>query len=131
VADGRVALVGDAAYMVDSLSGEGIFYALKAGRIAADSVVEALETEQSDLQHYQSAIDETVMKELKWSARLASVFFKFPRKCYEHGVKRTAIVNLIKRVVRSEESYDEIYGALWDEIKQRLSPSSLGELAFR
>lgn len=131
LATDRVALIGDAANMVDSLSGEGIFYALKAGNLAAESILDNLENGYEDLSNYQQAVSNTVVRELEWSSKLASVFFQFPRKCYEHGVKRTTIVNLIKRVVRSEQSYDEIYGAIWDEIKQRMNPSTLKSLAFQ
>jgi geranylgeranyl reductase family protein len=37
---GRVLLVGDAASLINPLTGEGIFYALLSGRVAADAVVD-------------------------------------------------------------------------------------------
>jgi len=126
----RVGLVGDAANMVDSLSGEGIFYAMKAGRIAGESMKTTLQEGRQNLHEYQRRISKTVVKEFKWSSRLASVFFRFPRKCYEHGVKRPEVVNLIKEVVQSEVSYDEIYGVIWKKIKNRLSPGTLKDLVF-
>jgi 2-polyprenyl-6-methoxyphenol hydroxylase-like FAD-dependent oxidoreductase len=38
---GRVALVGDAAGYVTKCSGEGIYFAAKSGRMAAEAIVEA------------------------------------------------------------------------------------------
>jgi flavin-dependent dehydrogenase len=130
VVSGRVGLVGDAAGMVDALSGEGIFYGLKGGTVLADSIHRALENESSDLAHYRSRLKETVFKELQWSSRLASVFFRFPRKCYDQGVKRPEIVNLIKKVVVSESSYDEIYRKIWDEVQKRLGNRILSAIGL-
>lgn len=130
VVEGRVALVGDAAGMVDALSGEGIFYALKGGTLLAESLDRALSEGRNHLEGYRERLGETVFKELRWSARLANVFFKFPRKCYEHGVKRPRVVEWIKRVVVSESSYDEIYEKIWDEIKQRVSSRALATIGL-
>lgn len=130
VVEGRVALVGDAAGMVDALSGEGIFYALKGGTILAESLDRAFEENLHTLQHYRDRLEETVFKELRWSAKLANVFFKFPRKCYEQGVKRPQVVDWIKRVVVSEFSYDEIYEKIWNEIKSRVSSRALATIGL-
>lgn len=130
VVRGRVGLVGDAAGMVDALSGEGIFYALRGGEILAETINWALEEDVSTLSRYQERLRETVFKELGWSYRLAQVFFRFPRKCYEHGVKRPKIVRWIKRAVTSQQSYDEIYEHIWSEVKRRLGNRVLSTLGF-
>lgn len=130
VVNRRVALVGDAAGMVDALSGEGIFYAMQGASILADSIDRALSEDIDYLNQYSQRLKKTVFKELRWSGRLANVFFKFPRKCYEHGVKRPEVVNWIKRVVVSESSYDEIYEKIWSEIKNRLSGKVLSTLGL-
>ncbi len=123
VTRGRAGLVGDAAGMVDSLSGEGIFYALKSGRMIASCIDASLREGRTDLTNYQARVEETIHRELRWSARLARVFFAFPRSCYEHGVKRPKVVDWIKQVVISDGSYDEIYRQLWDEIQRRMGSS--------
>lgn len=131
VVEGPVALVGDAAFMVDALSGEGIFYAMKAGTILADSIEEAVQNDSPDLGGYRERIEETVFQELQWSSRLSQVFFALPKKCYDQGVKRPEVVNWIKQVVVSESSYDEIYGRIWDEIKERAGSMFLKKLGIR
>ncbi|MFB6355142.1 MAG: NAD(P)/FAD-dependent oxidoreductase [bacterium] len=125
VVRGRVGLIGDAANMVDALSGEGIFYSLKAGRLISQCINERLEGNGGDLQNYQREFENTIGKELEMSSKLSKVFFKYPRKCYEHGVKRESIVEMIKDVVRSDAGYGEIYGLIWDEIKKRTSQKML------
>jgi flavin-dependent dehydrogenase len=44
---GRVALVGDAAGYVTKCSGEGIYFAAKSGRMAAEAIVEASQVSMS------------------------------------------------------------------------------------
>ncbi len=130
VARGRVGLVGDAANMVDSLSGEGIFYAMKAGRQIAECISENLRRGGSDLSDYQHNVEQGIARELNWSKRLAKIFFAFPRKCYDNGVKDPFIVNYIKQVVVSEASYEEIYQDLWREIKKRMGSTLLRAVGF-
>ncbi|MFB6344988.1 MAG: NAD(P)/FAD-dependent oxidoreductase [bacterium] len=131
VTKGPVALVGDAAFMVDALSGEGIFYGMKAGTLLAESILEADRKNKETLEGYQQRLSETVFEELQWSSRLASVFFSYPYKCYNQGVKRPEIVNWIKQVVVSESSYDEIYGQIWDEIRRRTGSMFLRKLGLK
>jgi geranylgeranyl reductase family protein len=53
----RLLLVGDAAGFINPLSGEGIYYAMASGQIAADVITEALkkkQTTQEFLSHYQT-----------------------------------------------------------------------------
>ena len=54
---GRVALVGDAAGYVTKCSGEGIYFAAKSGRMAAEAIVEGSQSgkymvEEADLRTY-------------------------------------------------------------------------------
>ena len=54
-AQGRVALVGDAAGYVTKCSGEGIYFAAKSGRMCAEAIVEASQNGQhTDNQHCHS-----------------------------------------------------------------------------
>jgi geranylgeranyl reductase family protein len=127
VATDRVAVVGDAAGMVDALSGEGIFYAMQGATLLAEAIDQGPD---DSLASYQERVEDTVFKELRWSSRLANVFFKFPRKCYEQGVKRPQVVDWIKRVVVSESSYDEIYQKIWSEITSRASQRVLSAIGL-
>ncbi len=43
VSRGKVLLVGDAAHLMDPLMGEGIYYALRSGMMAAESILQAKE----------------------------------------------------------------------------------------
>ena len=46
---GRILVVGDAAHLVDPFLGEGIYYAMRSGQIAAESVEHALKVRRTIL----------------------------------------------------------------------------------
>ena len=77
VAD-RVILTGDAAGFVDPMTGEGIYYAMKSGNLAAKAASSALNEQDFSKSYLQKTYSETCEKEfvrglriaLKWSERL-------------------------------------------------------------
>jgi geranylgeranyl reductase family protein len=82
--EGRVLLVGDAAGLVDPLSGDGIYEALVSARLAAESVL------ADDLSGYGARLDAALARTLaaSWKAKLA--LERSPRLVY--GVARLPLV---------------------------------------
>lgn len=74
VARGAVALVGDAAGLVDPLSGEGIHMAFMSGRLAAEQGLRVLGGVASDMMGYQRAVDRRLQPELTVSRKLHELF---------------------------------------------------------
>jgi flavin-dependent dehydrogenase len=73
-------LTGDAGYLVNPLSGEGIANALLSGVLAAQQAKECVNSKdysKSALQNYQKAINEKLGKSLKLSYQLQQLF-KYP-----------------------------------------------------
>src|SRR5438067_1531688 len=73
---GRVALVGDAAGLVDPLSGDGMYEAFVSGRLAAEAVL------ARDLGAYGAAYSDAfaASEALSWRAKRA--FDRFPRTAF-------------------------------------------------
>ncbi len=74
----RLLLVGDAAGFVDPLHGEGIRYAIKSGRLAADVLAEALESDDLSaeaLARYGALCREDFMDDFKWARRLSRIIY--------------------------------------------------------
>jgi len=78
IARGRAALVGDAAGLVDPLTGEGIHMAIASGDLAARAVLRHLAGEAPDLAPYQRAVDRRLQPELTVSRKLQELFHLAP-----------------------------------------------------
>lgn len=74
IARGPVALAGDAAGLVDPLSGEGIHMAFSSGRLAAEHALACLAGETPDMTSYQRAVDRRLQPELNVSLQLQEIF---------------------------------------------------------
>jgi geranylgeranyl reductase family protein len=74
IASGNIALVGDAAGLVDPLSGEGIHMAFASGQLAAEHAMRVLSGDAVDMDGYQRAVDRELQPELTVSRRLQEIF---------------------------------------------------------
>jgi geranylgeranyl reductase family protein len=74
IAHGPVAVAGDAAGLVDPLTGEGIHMAFESGRLAAHQAMRVLAGEATDMTGYQRAVDRKLQTELTVSRKLQELF---------------------------------------------------------
>ena len=74
IARGPVALAGDAAGLIDPLSGEGIHMAFASGRLAAESALALLAGDAASMAGYERAVDAELQPELNVSRKLQELF---------------------------------------------------------
>ena len=75
--DNRIVLAGDAAGMADPLLGEGIFYAVKSGQMAALAVDQGL-SEGSEIGNVYNDLISDIKKDLIVGYRTAQWFYRYP-----------------------------------------------------
>ncbi|MHA2020351.1 MAG: geranylgeranyl reductase family protein [Candidatus Thorarchaeota archaeon] len=76
----RTMLVGDAAGLVSPISGEGIFYAIKSGQLAARVACKAAEKKEPyHVMRYGDILRKTLLKELSAASYLAKMLYKSKR----------------------------------------------------
>lgn len=109
---GRSLLIGDAAALVDPFLGEGIYYALVSGRMAAEAVDEALATDGDDLTAYVDRLSEGVLPELDAAGRLADFAYRFPRLGYALFQMEPGVGESFLGVVRGDTSYRAYWSAV-------------------
>jgi geranylgeranyl reductase family protein len=87
---GRALLIGDAAGLVDPLSGDGIYEALISARLASEAALDLLAGRADTLESYQPALDAALARTLaaSWKAKLA--LERFPRLVF--GIARLPLV---------------------------------------
>jgi geranylgeranyl reductase family protein len=98
LARGRAALVGDAAGLVDPLTGDGMYEAFYSARLASEAVLELLAGRAHGLEPYARALTTGLSRltSASWKAKLA--FDRFPRLAF--GIARLPFVwSVVERVV--------------------------------
>ena len=100
----RALLVGEAAGLVDSFTGEGLSYALKSAHIASGTIEEALSGGLSCLGSYTGRINAEFRRELATAELLLKLFNLMPRQIHTY-LKRDRPWNAVARILRGEKNY--------------------------
>lgn len=117
------ALAGDAAGLVDPVTGEGIYYAMRSGELLAQSLLEGLP------ELYPARVREEFGKSLALGARLAHTFYygeflggPVPTRLVEFGARSQRLLKVIQDMIEGSHSYTRLAAtlhlglatALWD-----------------
>jgi geranylgeranyl reductase family protein len=101
LARGRVALVGDAAGLVEPLTGDGIYEAFLSSKLVAEAALDVLEGRTASLEPYAARLTHTLapLVSAGWGAKIA--LDRFPRLAF--GVARLRpIWPVVERLVSGE-----------------------------
>jgi len=71
-----VLLAGDAAGFADALTGEGIYYAMLSGQLAAETVIETINGTGDGVIGYNRKLGKELLPEISLSSKLAKAFYK-------------------------------------------------------
>ena len=105
IARGGVAVVGDAAGLVDPLSGEGIHMAFASGQLAADEALRVLSGEAADMSGYETAVDRELQTELTVSRRLQEMLTFAPPPYLALMRRSDKVWRLFCHLIRGELTY--------------------------
>ena len=75
----RSLLVGDAAGLVDPFLGEGIYYSIRSGQIAAGTIHNALKSGIGDISAYQKLVAEEFYPEFEIAKKLSNFVYRYNR----------------------------------------------------
>ncbi len=128
----RVLVAGDAAGLTDPMTGEGIFYALKSGKIAASVIMEYLEGSTTHPYSYRQRLEDEVVSELLSAFPLLRIFNAAPGLIHSLMRKKSRLWRGFCKVLRGEVKYSQFrykmgrYGFLW---KPLIALSTMIELS--
>lgn len=117
---GRGLLVGDAAALVDPFLGEGIYYAIQSGQLAARAILEAAGN-GGDLAGYQAAISSEIRPELEAAGRLSRLAHLLPWLWFKALKRRPGAIDFYRKVLMGQESYRSFADRVLAEIPKPLS----------
>ena len=115
-----VFLAGDAAGLVDPLSGEGIGYAIRSGVLAARYALSRIEGDRRAEDGYSDAIGQGMARNFRYALRLANVFFRHPALSYFVGVRSPHVNDLFARLIAGKIDYVTLHQELSSSLPGRL-----------
>ena len=101
----RALLVGDAAHLVDPVLGEGIYYAVLSGKMAAACIADRLRSVTPDLLAYDAQVAGELYPEFRVAARMAWTLYRFPQISHRVIRRRPGILELYAEVLKGRETY--------------------------
>ena len=113
LARGRVLLVGDAAGLVDPLFGEGIFYAIRSGQMAARALAAAL-AGSGEAASYDLEVRSTFYPDFEKAGRMAKWIYAFPGLFLEAIRRHPKAIDLYLGILRGERTYCQF----WKEVQR-------------
>jgi len=116
----RVLLVGDAASLVDPFLGEGIYWGIRSGQIAAECLYGALAGGEDRVATYDRRISGEIYPELRAAQKIAAVLYSFPKLGYEKIREQPHVLNEFFRVLQGEATCRDLWGSLRSSAFQAL-----------
>jgi len=104
-------LVGDAAALVDSFLGEGIYYAIRSGQLAAATLWRVLRGEGT-LAAYETRLAVEICPALRAAHKIGAVLYAFPETGYHVLTGQPHITDIYFDVLRGARSYEEMWQVL-------------------
>src|SRR5213593_2719148 len=113
----RSLLVGDAAHLVDPVLGEGIYYAVLSGRLAARTTVDYLKGLTPDLRAYDAQVAKEFYSEFRTAARMAWALYTFPRLVHEALSRRPDVLHLYADILKGRTTYKSLVATMRDRLQ--------------
>jgi geranylgeranyl reductase family protein len=110
-----VLLVGDAARLADPFLGEGIYYAVRSGSLAARAVLEGWDGADA-VARYEAAVAEAIWPDLRAASRIASLFHRAPRLWHRILSRMPGSLMEFVSVLTGEESYTGLLRQVVDRL---------------
>lgn len=117
VSQGKIFLVGDAAHLMDPLQGEGIYYAVRSGMLAAEAILESEKKGVSPAELYQKAVELHISSNLKWALSFSRFAFKFTRLAYRTLKHYPELSHFYLQVLGGRETYQGFVARVKARIK--------------
>ena len=125
----RSLLVGDAARLVDPALGEGIYYAILSGRMAARAAVDFLKGLTPDLRAYDAEVAGELYPEFRAAGRIAWVLYTFPRLVHEALRRRPGVLHLYADILKGRATYQGVLAAIRDRLQSFVARAVLDKAA--
>ena len=120
----RAILVGDAGHLVDPLLGEGIYYAIRSGQLAAESIMAVFKNPDRQYEEYEKSVKDEFGPEFLAASRMSRIIYGLPRNLHYWAGKifPQSYQRILQRYCEVLQGH-ETYQTLWARILRRLKRS--------
>jgi geranylgeranyl reductase family protein len=129
--NGDALLVGDAGHLVDPLFGEGIYYAVRSGQLAARAVLGRLHDRCASLFEYDHALEREIYPEFRIASRMARIVYSFPQLCYRLMHNYQEVIRLYYGVLQGRTTYQGFFAQAKGLVKDSFRKLILEALPLR
>lgn len=98
----RAFLVGDAAGLVDPFSGEGIRFAIKSGRLAAEAIL------SGHPERYAVSVDRKIGRNHRLAVTMTNIFYNHPRSSFQLGVRNPFVTRVLVDMLADQVGYGKV-----------------------
>ncbi len=106
--NGRILVTGDAGGLSDPLTGEGIYYAVRSGILAAESSADFLTRNSDSLKHYSDQLNDELMTELIEANHIKDIFNTVPLRIHHFIRDGERGWRAFGKVLRGERWYKDV-----------------------
>ena len=118
----KAVIAGEAAGILDPLTGEGIRPSIWTGVKAAEAVSKSLQGDANAIPQYSQVVKEQWGGDMILAQRLAGLFYQFPKIAYKVGVKRPSAAQVMGKILCGELRYSDITDKAVSRLKKSLIP---------
>ena len=111
---GRTLLCGDAAGLADPWLGEGIYYAIASGRIAAETILQQTNQPVPDLSAYSRQIQKNFIQQFRYARRFAILVSLFYRVNINLLKDSPTLQRMITDLLTGTRTYQQVWHNLWE-----------------
>src|SRR5258706_11075584 len=102
----RCLLAGDAAGLVDPFTGEGIRFAIKSGRLAAEAIL------SGQLEQYTVSVEQQISRNHRLGNLLTSIFYGMPKPSFEFALRNPVLSYGLVDMVADRIGYGKLILAI-------------------
>ena len=117
--NGLILVAGDAGGLTDPLTGEGIYYAVRSGRLAASACINYLQGQEKALEYYSESVNDELMTELLEAHRAKNILNSIPGRLHFLVKENDRVWGAFGKILRGERWYKDLktgfgkYRFLW------------------